>query len=156
MEPLRRYILYVALDQNAKINSLFLIQQGDLVCLEGPVGGGKTALLNAINGNLFKIGGSVQINDFSEGSQITIWPKIYCISNHVDQQALAMLHSNHGCNTAPFVRTFCGAKFLMKIVIKKFFGLVLCIKILRTWVRIVWILVRMAAHCLVDNELVSL
>lgn len=43
------------------------IFQGDLVCIEGPVGGGKSTFLNAINGNLIRIGGSISVQNVDEG-----------------------------------------------------------------------------------------
>lgn len=50
--------------------------QNQLVCLEGPVGGGKSALLHAIAGNLIRVSGFVRIEDSEMGfgfvSQ-TIW-----------------------------------------------------------------------------------
>lgn len=39
------------------------IRQGELVCIDGSVGSGKSTLINAILGNLKKIGGSVSIKD---------------------------------------------------------------------------------------------
>lgn len=50
--------------------------QTNLVCLEGPCGGGKSALLHAIAGNLTRMSGYVHIQDAESGfgfvSQ-TIW-----------------------------------------------------------------------------------
>lgn len=43
------------------------IKKGDLICIEGPVGGGKTAFLNAINGNLNRISGFVCLQNIDEG-----------------------------------------------------------------------------------------
>lgn len=37
------------------------IKKGDLVCVEGIVGSGKTSFLNAINGNMNRIGGQIQL-----------------------------------------------------------------------------------------------
>lgn len=37
------------------------------MCLEGPVGGGKSAFLNAINGNLIRTSGSVHVEDVDAG-----------------------------------------------------------------------------------------
>lgn len=39
------------------------IRRGELICVEGSVGSGKTALLNAILGNLKRIAGTVAFND---------------------------------------------------------------------------------------------
>ncbi|XP_031634883.1 multidrug resistance-associated protein 7 [Contarinia nasturtii] len=43
------------------------IKKGDLVCIEGPVGGGKSAFLNAINGSLSRISGYIHLQDIDEG-----------------------------------------------------------------------------------------
>lgn len=52
------------------------IKKQQLVCLEGPVGGGKSALLHAIAGNLIRVSGFVHVEDVDAGfgfvSQ-TIW-----------------------------------------------------------------------------------
>lgn len=37
------------------------------MCIEGPVGGGKSAFLNAINGNLIRTSGSVHLDDVDAG-----------------------------------------------------------------------------------------
>lgn len=37
------------------------------MCIEGPVGGGKSAFLNAINGYLIRTSGSVHIEDVEAG-----------------------------------------------------------------------------------------
>lgn len=47
-------------------------RKGDLVCLEGPVGGGKSAFLNAINGNLIRTSGSVHMDDVDAGKFNTL------------------------------------------------------------------------------------
>lgn len=41
--------------------------QGDLISIEGPVGGGKTAFLNAINGNMNLVSGSINLQNIDEG-----------------------------------------------------------------------------------------
>lgn len=43
------------------------IKKGDLVCVEGPVGSGKSAFLNAINGNLNRVSGHISIENADEG-----------------------------------------------------------------------------------------
>lgn len=43
------------------------VRRGELVCIEGPVGSGKTSLLNALLGNLKRSRGSVSIKDFNSG-----------------------------------------------------------------------------------------
>lgn len=35
--------------------------------MEGPVGGGKTAFLNAINGNLNRISGQISLQNIDDG-----------------------------------------------------------------------------------------
>lgn len=37
------------------------------MCVEGPVGGGKTAFLNAINGNLNRISGYIHLENVDDG-----------------------------------------------------------------------------------------
>lgn len=37
------------------------------MCIEGPVGEGKTAFLHAINGSLHRISGSIHLQDIDEG-----------------------------------------------------------------------------------------
>lgn len=49
-----------------------IARQGDLVCLEGPVGGGKSAFLNAINGNLIRTNGSIHFEDVDAGEFPTL------------------------------------------------------------------------------------
>lgn len=44
-----------------------LLEQGDLVCLEGTVGSGKTSFLNAINGNMSRISGQIQLLNMDDG-----------------------------------------------------------------------------------------
>lgn len=44
------------------------IKKGDLVCVEGPVGSGKSAFLNAINGNLNRVSGFISIENVDEGA----------------------------------------------------------------------------------------
>lgn len=41
--------------------------KGDLICLEGPVGGGKSALLQAILGILNRTGGEICVSDINQG-----------------------------------------------------------------------------------------
>lgn len=41
--------------------------QGDLICVEGPVGSGKTAFLNAINGNMKLISGGIHLQNTDQG-----------------------------------------------------------------------------------------
>lgn len=48
-------------------NNLNIIFQGDLVCIEGPVGGGKTALLNAINGSMNRMAGFIFFQQIDDG-----------------------------------------------------------------------------------------
>ncbi|CRL01103.1 CLUMA_CG014374, isoform A [Clunio marinus] len=43
------------------------VHSGDLVCIEGSVGGGKTALLNALLGNMKRTQGVVALNDKNSG-----------------------------------------------------------------------------------------
>lgn len=38
-----------------------------MVCVEGPVGGGKTAFLNAINGSLKRVSGFIHLQDVDDG-----------------------------------------------------------------------------------------
>lgn len=39
------------------------------MCIEGPVGSGKSAFLNAINGNLIRTSGSVHVEDVEAGKK---------------------------------------------------------------------------------------
>lgn len=43
------------------------IHRGELICIEGSVGSGKTALLNALLGNLRRTSGTVSVNDKNTG-----------------------------------------------------------------------------------------
>lgn len=62
-------------DENDENQNFFLrqisgdIKKGDLVCIEGPVGSGKTAFLNAINGNLNRFSGHIHLQNINEGIQ---------------------------------------------------------------------------------------
>lgn len=42
------------------------------MCLEGPVGSGKSAFLNAINGNLIRTSGSIHMDDVDAGNFHTL------------------------------------------------------------------------------------
>lgn len=54
--------------ENFKFDSINLeIKQGELICLEGPVGGGKSAFLSAILGDLTCTEGSIFVHDFNSG-----------------------------------------------------------------------------------------
>lgn len=46
---------------------ILLYIQGDLVCIEGPTGSGKTSFLNAINGNLNRFSGHIHLHNVDEG-----------------------------------------------------------------------------------------
>lgn len=48
--------------------AIFGMLQGDLVCIEGPVGGGKTALLNVINGSLSRMAGFIFFQQIDDGN----------------------------------------------------------------------------------------
>lgn len=59
------------------------IKKGDLVCVEGPVGSGKSALLNAINGNLNHVSGFISIENVDEGDIPIIINEFQKISNRL-------------------------------------------------------------------------
>lgn len=46
-----------------------LFEKGDLICLEGPVGGGKSSLLSAILAELSLTDGQIFLSDISQGTR---------------------------------------------------------------------------------------
>lgn len=48
-------------------DKLLVSHQGELVCLEGPVGGGKSSLLAAILGDVNRLSGTVSIKNVESG-----------------------------------------------------------------------------------------
>lgn len=125
------------------------------MCLEGPVGGGKSAFLNAINGNLIRTGGSVHVEDVDAGK---LKIKKLVTNQSVNFYELSILkvsvmwHKVHGFNTAQFVRISFGASASMRIATKKCCGRVRCIMIWKRLAAIYLTSVKVAAHCRADKE----
>lgn len=94
------------------------VKKGQLVCLEGPVGGGKSAVFSALAGNMIRSSGHVHIDDAAGGFGYvpqTIWLQHGTIRENIlwgelfdEERYKRVLHS---CALVKDIEELCGDDF---------------------------------------------
>lgn len=110
---------------NTYNTTYFITKQGDLICLEGPVGGGKSALIDAIVAGINCTSGSVCVHELTSGILLyDIYIFFSYIEHKIMVQVSVMYHNRLGYSAALYATTLFGAVSLMSNGTKLLFMLV--------------------------------